>query len=114
MANVVRRTVDPRPEIVAEKIRHTDMAELDLWNDLGALSTHTHIDSIEVDPDAIIVDELGRFSGAFNIYVSLEYGGNNDEGFTTSDSFLATFDGHFDGDAPLIDRSEVDTSAFYG
>ncbi len=107
------KEVDPRAEQVADLVRDTELSTLSLWSDLDQLSTHTQIDGVEVDPDGIIVRADGTFSGAFNIYVSLQYGNDNEEGFTTSDSFLATFDGHFDGDDPVIEHSEVDTSAFY-
>lgn len=98
---------------IAELIRDIDVTDLAIWDDLDILSTHTFVDDVEVLEDGIVIRPDDTFSGVFNIYVSLQYGANNDEGFTTSDSFLVSFDGHFEDNQPVIDSSSVDTSAFY-
>lgn len=103
-----------RSEQVAEYIRNLDLTGLHLWRDLDSLSTHTYLDGVEIDPDGIIVSENGDFTGVFNVYVTLQYGHDEEEGFSTSDSFLATVRGHFNDGAPVIDDSSVDTSSFYG
>lgn len=104
---------DPRVDIVAGYLRATDFAELDLWDQLDILSTHTRIEGTEIPTEGIVVGPDGQFSAVANLYVSLQYGKDNDEGFTTSDSFLAKIRGHFDGQTPIIDASSVDTSSFY-
>ncbi|ATI82822.1 hypothetical protein A6768_24335 [Sphingobium yanoikuyae] len=99
--------------MIASYLNEVDPTEFDIWADLDALSTHTTIDDIEIDPAGIVLSGE-NFEGVFNVYVSLQYGTDNEEGFTTSDSFLARFSGHFDeANSPVIDKSEVDTSSFY-
>ena len=68
-----------------------------IWSDLDELSTHTILEGVEVDPEGILIDDDGRFKGVMNVYVTLQYGKDDDEGFTTSDSFLGRFEGHLDG-----------------
>lgn len=112
MASAVFQS-DPRVKIVEDYLSHLDFAELDLWTKLDVLSTHTRIEGSEIPHEGIVVGPDGAFSAVVNLYVSLQYGKDNDEGFTTSDSFLAKVRGHFDGQSPVIDSSTVDTSSFY-
>ena len=107
------RQKDPLPQQVADLITSTPVEQMPIWPALDGLSTHTAVESVEVDPDGIVVANNGRFSGVFNVYVTLQYGKDEAEGFLTSDSFLAEFTGHFEGGDPQIDTMAVDTSSFY-
>jgi len=103
---------DPRLD-VAEALRNVEITELDIWDKLDILSTHTQIEAVEVPVEGIILSPENRFSAVINIYLTLQYGNNDEEGFTTSDSFVATVKGHLIDDSPTIDTSSVDTSSFY-
>lgn len=82
------------------------------WNELDILSNRTQIDAIQVDPAGISISGKG-FRGVAPVYVSLEYGAKQDR-FTTSDSFLGKFSGHFDDHgSPIVDEFSVDTSPFF-
>lgn len=109
-----QRQSDAKSERVADFVRSLDVTSLDLWGSLDALSTHTLVEGVEVDPAGIVIGPGSSFTGVFNIYVTLQYGKDSDEGFSTSDSFLAHLSGHFEGDTPIVDSSSVDTSAFHG
>lgn len=107
----------PRPDgtafEIARQLQDIDPTSLQIWSDLDELSTHTVVEAMEVPVDGIIMSPDGRFTAVVNVYVLLQYGKDDDEGFTTSDSFRATVSGRFvDGDA-IVDRSTVDTSSFY-
>lgn len=104
---------DPRAKIVAEKLRSLIPTDLPFWSELDALSTHTTVESLDIDEDAIVFDDSGAFSATFNVYVSLQYGKDNNEGFTIGDSFLAESRGHFEDGDPVIDSADIDTSSFY-
>jgi hypothetical protein len=114
MAGSLAKKVDPLAQTVVSALHKADITELALWSDLDALSTHTFLEGIEAEPEGVVINADGTFSGVFNVYVTLQYGksNDNDDGFTTSDSFLAKFDGHFDEAEPVFDHSEVDTSSF--
>jgi len=98
---------------IIASIEALDLTNLPTWSDLGALSTHTHVDAIEADPEGIWVSGKS-FHGVASVYVFLEYGGNGEEEFTATDAFRAKFSGHFDDSgAAIIDDFNVDTSAFF-
>lgn len=97
---------------VLQAVTDLDLTQSDAWSDLDELSTHTYIDDVEVDPEGIVLDD-GRFKGMMNVYVLLQYGRDNQEGFQTSDAFRGRFEGHFEGAAAIIDKVSVDTSPFY-
>jgi Predicted pPIWI-associating nuclease len=98
---------------VVAAVKDADLTAFDAWSDLDVLSSRTQIDAIEVDPAGISISNDG-FHGVANVYVVLEYGGGeDDDGFTTSDAFLGKFAGHFDNGNPVLEKFTVDTSPFY-
>ena len=103
---------DPRLSAVLQAASDYDLTQSDAWSDLDELSTHTYVDDVEVDPDGIKI-EGNNFKGILNVYVLLQYGKDNDEGFQASDAFRGQFSGHFEGDLAIIDHISVDTSPFY-
>ena len=109
-------TSDPnradRVGAVLQAVTDLDLTQSEAWSALDELSTHTYIDDVEVDPEGIVLDE-DRFKGMMNIYVLLQYGRDNQEGFQTSDAFRGWFNGHFEGAEAIIDGVRVDTSPFY-
>lgn len=99
---------------IVDAVREVDLSKTSAWPELDILSTHTRVEGIDVEPDGVILDSVGNFRGVVNLYVSLQYGANNEEGFTSSDSFLGEFRGHLDSDRhPVIEDVSVDTSDFY-
>ncbi len=97
---------------VIEAVREFDLVESAAWSDLGALSSQTTVDGIEVDPEGVIIEDGNRFRGIANIYVALRYGGA--DSFETSDGFLGAFRGHLEKDGvPVIEEFTVDTSPFF-
>jgi len=97
---------------IVDAVSNAALTEYDAWNDLDALSTHTDVDGIDVDPAGIELNG-DEFRGLAAIYVALQYGSGNEERFETSDTFEGQFEGHFDGTRPVIDKITVDTSPFY-
>lgn len=100
---------------VAEIVDAVEQLELtdfpSAWGALDALSNRTQVDAIQVDPEGVTVSG-NAFRGIAPVYVVLEYGG--EDGFTTSDSFLGRFKGHFDKSGrPVVDDFSVDTTPFY-
>lgn len=112
------QTLDDDDELlrrrIAEAVRGIELSETSAWNDLDILSTHTRVEGINVDPDGVVLDANGNFRGVIDIYVSLQYGSNNEEGFASSDSFLGEFRGHLEAHGKaVIDDVTVNTSDFY-
>src|SRR5258708_6122896 len=104
---------DQKVARIVEAVEGYDLPGSPAWADLDALSTHTFLDGIEVDPDGIIIRE-NKFKGAMAVYVLLQYGSDKDDGFKTSDSFMGEFNGNFDDTGtPQIDSVTVDTSPFF-
>jgi hypothetical protein len=100
-------------EAIADKVEHLDLAQLPAWSNLDELSNRTTLDGIEVDPAGITISGQD-FKGVANVYVVLDYRGRpGEEGFTTSDSFLAEFSGRIESGEPIIDTFAVDTSPFF-
>lgn len=104
---------DPLAKQVADAVRRIDITELDLWSDLDQLSTHTYVDAVEVPIEGVVISPDGRFSAVLNLYVLLQYGRDDDEGFSQSESFRGTVSGRLIDGEPLIEQSSVDTSDFY-
>lgn len=114
MSTSLQRTDhDQKVANIVALVQRYDLPGSPAWADLAELSTRTFLDGIEVDPEAIII-RGDQFKGAMSVYVLLEYGPDNDEGFTTSDAFMGQFVGHFDkSGCPHIDTVAVDTTPFY-
>lgn len=104
---------DKRSEIV-DKAEQLDIAAMPAWSDLDALATRVFVEQIDVIPESVIIDDGQQsFKGGMNIFLNLQYGPETDEGFSNATSFWGTFEGHFNGDVPVIDSVVVDTSPFY-
>lgn len=101
-----------RVSAIMQAVSDYDVTQSEAWSDLDELSTHTYVDDVEVDPEGILIDG-DSFKGIMNIYVLLQYGSDSQEGFQTSDAFLARFTGHFEDGHASIDSLQVDTSPFY-
>lgn len=112
MSSQQATTSADRQQAIAEAARAIDLSALPAWGELASLSTHTTLDGLEVDPEGVII-KGNDFEGSMVVYVKLDYGSSEDR-LETSDAFNASFTGHFgEGDRPIIDRVEVDTSPFY-
>jgi hypothetical protein len=99
---------------IAEAVREFELSGSSAWSDLDVLSTHTRVDGVDVEPEGVVIGEDGNFQGVINIYVSLQFGSDSDDGFTSSDSFLGEFVGHLDQtNEPIIEDVTVDTSDYY-
>ena len=99
--------------MIANQLQDLDLTSLAIWDDLDVLSTHTHVDDIEVPAEGVVIRLDGTFSAVLNVYLSLQYGKDDQEGFTTSDSFLARVTGRVEEGRVIVDDSTVDTSSFY-
>jgi hypothetical protein len=99
---------------IAEAVSNVELSTTGAWDNLDVLSTHTRVEGVDVEADAVILDANGNFRGVVDIYVSLQYGSDSEDDFTSSDSFLGEFRGHLDDNGrPIIDDVSVDTSDFY-
>jgi hypothetical protein len=113
--SVLRSPADNRladREAIVRAMREYDLTQSESWSDLDELSTHTYIDDVEVDPEGIVFHG-DSFKGVMSVYVLLQYGKDNVEGFQTSDAFQAHFEGRIEDDEVLIEGVSVDTSPFY-
>lgn len=116
----------PQPALVLQQLRErskidaimdavssVDLTETGAWDDLDSLSTNTTVDDIEGLPEGIFQIGDDGFTAVATIYVDLEYGDKKDA-FSTSDSFPAQVQGHFEPDGKaVVDSVSVDTSSFY-
>ncbi len=83
------------------------------WDALKVLSGQTTIDEIEVLEEEI-TGTRARADGIFNIYVKLQYEKDDNDGFTSSDSYPGRFTIHFDESGSVIfDEIAIDVSSFY-
>jgi hypothetical protein len=100
-----------------DAISSYDLPDSPAWDDLAALSTHTTFDVIEAVPEGVFESGVGRFEAVATVYVGLQYGKDNDEGFSSTEEFPALVKGSLtkrpDGYVADIDDISVDTSAFY-
>lgn len=104
---------DPTAQHVAEALGRIEVTELDLWSVLDRLSTHTYVDAVEVPVEGVVIGPSDRFSAVMNLYLVLQYGRDNDEGFSQSESFRATVSGRMVDGEPHVEQSDVDVSDFY-
>ena len=89
------------------------LAETSAWRDLKSLSPHTHIEDIEAVPEGIFATDGNGFTAVATVYVGLNFGGRSASS-STSDSFPAQVQGHFDSDGnAVVDSVSVDTASFY-
>jgi hypothetical protein len=96
-----------------DAVSSVELAETSAWANLDSLSTHTHVDDIEAVPDGIFEVGDDGFTAVATVYVGLNYGDKKDS-FSTSDSFPAQVQGHFEADGQaIVDSVSVDTSSFY-
>jgi Predicted pPIWI-associating nuclease len=95
---------------VARAVEDFELSEAPAWSDLDELSTHTTLDDVEVDTSGIVI-EGNAFRGVANVYVTLQFGRDDNEGFHESDSFLATFAGRFEDGEPVVETFDIDTSS---
>jgi hypothetical protein len=98
---------------VAQAVRVKDWTGTSAWGELDLLSSNTGVDTVETFEQEVRIHNNG-FDGPITWHVTLEYGPKDGEGpLTTSESFPGTFQGHFDGEDPVVDDMTVDTSSFY-
>jgi hypothetical protein len=106
-------TQDRKSNIV-DKAEQLDIVSTQAWSELDALATRVSVEQIDVVPESVVInDNDSNFKGGMNIFLNLQYGPENDEGFSSATSFWGTFEGHFEGSEPVIDTVAVDTSPFY-
>lgn len=97
-------------ETIADAVQSADLSSLQAWSDLDQLSTHTTVDDIEVDLSGIVING-DQFQAVANIYVTLQYGLDDNEGFHETDSFLAQFWGQVLDSNVEIENFSVNTSS---
>lgn len=101
---------------VMKAIGEYDLVGSIAWSDLDALSTSTEFEEMEVVPEGVFASNDG-FTALATVYVVLRYGGDNEDGFESLDSYPARVVGHFDSErdelTAIVDAVQVDTSSFY-
>lgn len=100
-------------DAIAEAASNVQLTDMSAWIELDALSTHTSVDDVEVDRNGVVLMDDGSFNGVANVYVSLQYGKDTEEGFISSESFLAEFSGYVEDGSPVIQDMTVNTAGFY-
>jgi hypothetical protein len=118
MPRANRKAETPQPEMIGRivaAVRQFDLRSDPAWSDLDLLSSNTVLESIEVDPEGVVLVPGGRFAGVMNVYVLLQYDPGSADSFTDSDSFLGQFEGYVDAEEnPVIEQVSVDTTPFFG
>lgn len=98
---------------IAEALTERAIMQSGAWDALDALSGQTTIDEIEVLEDEI-TGSREKAEGIFNVYVELQYGKDDHDEFTSSDSYPGRFTVHFDSKGNVMfDEISVDVSSFY-
>jgi hypothetical protein len=107
------QAAEVRVASIIDAVQDLDLETTEAWRDLDELSSETTVDGIHVDPVGVVLED-NKFNGLMVVFVALEYDeSGDDKGFTTSDSFMGEFEGHFDDDGKaIIDKVTVDTSTF--
>jgi hypothetical protein len=113
-SQATRHSAEAKIAAIVHAVSRLDLTQFPVWQALERLSTHTSLDGVEADPAGIDLNG-DKFNGILTAYVGLRYGNGSgsDDGLETSDSFGATFEGHFKKSQSVIDDVSVDTSAFY-
>lgn len=93
-------------------LSHADLARLGAWASLAELSSQTVFEGVDVNTDSIIIRADDRFEALADVYVTLNYGGGDEEA-SLSDGYPATVRGHIEGDMAVVDQVELDTGSFY-
>jgi hypothetical protein len=109
----VAEVSEDQRQAVRDAVEELELTSTSAWGDLDVLSTHTSVEDVEVEDEGVVITG-DTFTGVANVYVTLQYGKNDDEGFSESESFLGSFQGHFEQGVPVIDNCTVDTRSFYG
>lgn len=99
-----------RQRDVAEALRSQNLKETEAGRHLLVLSTDTHIDSLEVLEEEIIL-EGDNFSGPVLWHVTLSFPNPKQGPIVSSESFPGTFQGRYDDGQPCIETLDVDTSS---
>jgi len=103
------------PERKAEVIKAVgqyDFASDPNWSELDGLSERTEFDGLEAVPEGTFESGDGKFQVVATVYVKLNYG-DGDDSLSSSESFPAYVNGHFDQETAKIDSVDVDTSSFF-
>jgi hypothetical protein len=105
---------DKRREQIVKLVEGHNLTRDPVWRELVALSSETRVEALEVDPEGVVITGES-FEGVMNIYLKLEYAMDSqpNDAFTTSDSVLGKFKGHFERGNPKLDEITVETSPFY-
>lgn len=100
-------------QAIVEALQNLNLAETEWWDSLEQLSQQTIFESIEVFEDEITIDSrTKRFKGNINVYVTLNYGGDEDP-VSMSDAYPGTFGGTLVDGKPNFENIDIDTSSFY-
>ncbi len=94
---------------IADAVRGLEVSTTEAWSDLDLLSSHTHVEAVEVFEDEIRLSGT-HFEGPVNVHVTLQYS----DDVTWSETFPGRFNGSLNGSEILIEGLQVDTSSFTG
>lgn len=101
-------------DALSEALETYDLTESASWSDIDALATHVYIEDLDLDPDSIVQNPDGTFSGAVNVYLTLQYGKDDNEGFRLGESFVGEVKGSLGEDGKArIQELTVDTEPFF-
>ncbi|HEV7370651.1 hypothetical protein [Arenibaculum sp.] len=113
VAHKQRELTDDDRHRIATALTADVIAGSNAWKALGDLSEETVIDEVEVF-ESEIDGRRSKAEGIFNVYVELEYGRGDDDGFQSSDAYPGRFVAHIEDDGRVVfDSISVDVSSFY-
>jgi len=99
-------------DAVMDAVSSIEFSKTGARRDLDILSSRSRVEDIEAVPGGIFETDAG-FMAAATIYVDLNDGENNEQ-LSTTDSFPAQVQGHFEPDGrAVVDSVSIDTSSFY-
>ncbi|PAX09472.1 hypothetical protein [Sphingomonas lenta] len=113
----IARTTEERSSVdeIINEINALDQNALEdfgAWQALADLSSRTQFETVDGDPDSVVMDTEGRFEAIATVYVTLVYGSSDDED-SISDEYLATVRGRSGVGDVTIESIHVDTRSFY-
>lgn len=95
---------------IADVVRAQDPAATEAGQHLLSLSPDTHIDSLEVFEEAILVED-SDFSGPVLWHVTLNFPDAARGPIVASESLPGVFRGRYEGNQPRVETLDVDVSS---
>src|SRR5258708_6897358 len=100
------RTIKPIEDssfvsLIMKAVEDYDLAPSREWQNLDELSSHTELETIEINPNGVFEGPPGSFQAVGSVYVTLNYGDKRDSS-SMSDSYPVLVTGKIDRTAKTV------------